>query len=87
MFSNICRLIGKNKLDLYGNELEKEMKKMKEMKSTPVLLLGKFHGWRSLVGYSPWGGKGSDTTKQLPYVAKGKGCRFHSITTSCSLGA
>ena len=50
MFSKICRLIGKNKLDLYGNELEKEMKKMKEMKSTPVLLLGKFHGWRSLVG-------------------------------------
>ena len=23
--------------------------------STPVLLLGKFHGWRSLVGCSPWG--------------------------------
>ena len=22
---------------------------------TPVLLPGKFHGWRSLVGYSPWG--------------------------------
>ena len=23
------------------------------------------HGWRSLVGYSPWGRKESDTTKQL----------------------
>ena len=22
---------------------------------TPVFLPGKFHGWRSLVGYSPWG--------------------------------
>ena len=22
---------------------------------TPVLLLGKSHGWRTLVGYSPWG--------------------------------
>ena len=22
---------------------------------TPVLLPGKFHGWRNLVGYSPWG--------------------------------
>ena len=22
---------------------------------TPVLLPGKFHGWRSLVGCSPWG--------------------------------
>ena len=24
---------------------------------TPVLLPRKFHGWRSLVGYSPWGGR------------------------------
>ena len=29
---------------------------------TPVLLPGKSHGWRSLVGYSPWGHKESDTT-------------------------
>ena len=28
---------------------------------TPVLLPGKSHGWRSLVGYSPWGHKESDT--------------------------
>ena len=26
-----------------------------EMTTTPVLLPGKSHGWRSLVGYSPWG--------------------------------
>ena len=32
---------------------------------TPVLLAGKFHGQRSLVGYSPWGHKESDTTEQL----------------------
>ena len=32
---------------------------------TPVLLPGKPHGWRSLVGYSPWGLKESDTTEQL----------------------
>ena len=30
----------------------------------PVLLPRKFHGWRSLVGYSPWGHKGSDTTER-----------------------
>ena len=30
---------------------------------TLVLLLGKFHGWRSLVGCSPWGRKESDTTE------------------------
>ena len=37
----------------------------KEMESTPVLLPGKFHGQRSLVGYSPWGHKESDTTERL----------------------
>ena len=31
----------------------------------PVLLPGKFSGRRSLVGYSPWGHKESDTAKQL----------------------
>ena len=30
---------------------------------TPVLLPGKSHGWRSLVGYSPWGRKELDMTK------------------------
>ena len=29
---------------------------------TPVLVTGKFHGQRSLVGYSPWGHKESDMT-------------------------
>ena len=34
---------------------------------TPVLLPRKFHGWRSLVGYSPWGCKESDTTEWLHF--------------------
>ena len=34
---------------------------------TPVLLPGKSHGWRSLVGYSSWGRKESDTTEQLHF--------------------
>ena len=34
---------------------------------TPVLLPRKFHGWRSLVGYSPWSHKESDTTEQLHF--------------------
>ena len=33
-----------------------------EWRPTPVLLPGKSHGQRSLVGYSPWGGRESDTT-------------------------
>ena len=34
---------------------------------TPVLLPGKSHGWRSLVGYNPWGRYESDTTEQLHF--------------------
>ena len=34
---------------------------------TPVLLPGKSHGWRSLVGCSPWGHSESDTTEQLHF--------------------
>ena len=32
---------------------------------TPVLLPGKSHGQRSLVGYNPWGCEASDTTERL----------------------
>ena len=35
---------------------------------TPVLLPGKFHGQRSLVGYSPWGREESDGTEQLHFT-------------------
>ena len=35
---------------------------------TPVFLLGKPHGQRSLAGYSPWGCKELDTTEQLKHT-------------------
>ena len=35
----------------------------REWQPTPILLPGKFHGQRSLVGYSPWGRKELDTTE------------------------
>ena len=35
---------------------------------TPVLLPGKSHGWRSLVGCSPWGHEESDTTEWLHFA-------------------
>ena len=35
----------------------------KEMATTPVFLPGKSHGQKSLVGYSLWGCKESDTTE------------------------
>ena len=34
---------------------------------TPVLLPGKSHGWRSLVGCSPWGREEWDTTERLHF--------------------
>ena len=34
---------------------------------TPVLLPGKSHGWRSLVGCSPWGRQESDPTERLHF--------------------
>ena len=36
-----------------------------EIATHPVFLPGKFHGQRSLVGYSSWGLKEWDTTEQL----------------------
>ena len=35
----------------------------KEMAPTPIFLPGKPHGQRSLLGYSPWDHKESDTTE------------------------
>ena len=37
----------------------------RQWQPTPVLLPGKSHGRRNLVGWSPWGRKESDTTERL----------------------
>ena len=39
----------------------------KEMTTHSKILAGKSHGWRSLVGYSPWGHKESDMTELLHF--------------------
>ena len=36
---------------------------LEEMATPSSILAGKFHGQRSLAGYSPWGQKESDTTE------------------------
>ena len=41
------------------------------MATPPVLLPGKFHGQRSLVGYRPWGCKELDTTERLHFASLG----------------
>ena len=40
----------------------------------PVFLSGEFHGQSSLVGYSPWGRKQSDTTERLTAAIKDPVC-------------
>ena len=37
----------------------------RKLQPTPVFMSGESHGIRSLMGYSPWGRKESDTTEQL----------------------
>ena len=50
---------------------------------TPVLLPGKSHTWRSLVGCSPWGCEESDTTERLHFhfslscIGEGNGNPLH----------
>ena len=39
----------------------------RQWQPTPVLLPGKSHGQRSLVGFSPWGCEESDTTERLHF--------------------
>ena len=48
---------------------------------TPVFLPGRSHGQRSLVGYSPWGRKESDTTGRLHFLSF-----FHHLSLSRLLG-
>ena len=42
--------------------------RLREWLPTLIFLPGKFHGQKSLVGYSPWGHKQSDTTEQLTHT-------------------
>ena len=52
--------------------------KEKAMAPTPVLLPGKSHGQRSLVGCSPWVRWGLDTTERLHFHALEKEMATHS---------
>ena len=44
---------------------EDPLKKEMAIQPPPAFLPGKSHGQKSLVGYSPWGCKESDTTQRL----------------------
>ena len=44
-----------------------DMQRRRQWRPTPVLLPGKSHGWRSLVGCSAWSCEESDTTERLHF--------------------
>ena len=48
---------------------------------TPVLLPGKSHGRRSLVGHSPWGREESDMTERLHFSFQALVFFFNQIVT------
>ena len=57
------------KIELYCGHLWSGMRRWRRRQwhPTPVLLPGKSHGQRSLVGCSPWGRWESDTTERLHF--------------------
>ena len=67
----------------------------RQWQSTPVLLPGNSHRWRSLVGCSPWGCEESDTTERLhfhfslSYIGEGNGypLQYSCLENSMDRGA
>ena len=57
---SVCLQCGRSGFDHWVGKIRWRRK----WQSTPVLLPGKSHGQRNLVGYSPWGRKESDTTER-----------------------
>ena len=56
-----------SRLETWVWSLGRKIPWRRKWQPTPVLLPGKSHGWTSLVGYSPWGCKESDTTERLHF--------------------
>ena len=58
--------------DFYVSFQDKNETLLRQWHPTPVLLPGKSHGQRSLVGCSPWGREESDMTERLHF-------HFHAL--------
>ena len=52
----------------------------RESQPNPVFLPGEFHGERNLAGYSLWGCKESDTTKQLTHIYTPEAIKIYLYT-------
>ena len=63
--SRVCLQCGRPRF----NPWVKKIPWRRKWQPTPVFLPGKSLGWRSLVGYSPWGCKESDTDEWLHFTS------------------
>ena len=68
-------LVSSVRMPISGNAGSYGSSRRRQWHPTPVLLPGKSHGWRSLVGCSPWGHKESDTywATSLSCLGEGNG--------------
>ena len=57
--------------EMWVQSLGQEDPQEKETATHSSILAWRIHGQRSLVGYSPWGSKESDTTEQLAQATQG----------------
>ena len=77
IFWNDWKIYGK--CHTFQNSFLPKFRRVRQWQPTPVLLPGKFHGQRSLVGCSLWCRYESDTTEQLHFhfslscIGKGNG--------------
>ena len=58
----------------------------RQWQPTPVLLPGKSHGRRALVGCGPWGREESDTTERLHFHVDGLPCDSAGKESACNVG-
>ena len=81
LLSSRTRRSGKLRTDIENSHflrLDMKIIQRRQWHPTPVLLPGKSHGRRSLVGCSPWGHEESDTTERLHFHALEKEMAIHS---------
>ena len=80
VIQQISRIFHLTKLKLYS-----PLSWRRQWHPTPVLLPGKSHGWRSLIGCSPWGRYELDTTERLHFHALEKEMATHSSILACRI--
>ena len=66
-------------LQMISIGVNKHKTRRRQWQPTPVLLPGKSHGRRSLIGYSPWGHKESNMTEQWHTF-----CSCHKAFLNCT---